>query len=209
MEYAFHIHNRLAQDGVAMSLNKLLQRTLFQKQAKTKGAGTDRNKNRAAMYATTPSPVIVCVGSDLAIGDCLGPITGSMLQYKTQGLRSFLYGTLATPVTAKEIRYIRRFLHETHENQPIVAIDAAIGNEGDIGLIKITDTPLFPGAGANKQLGELGDISVMGIVAEKSVANYNLLNGTRLNLVYKMADIISDAIATLLWEGASRACAEE
>ena len=44
----------------------------------------------------------------------------------------------------------------------------------------------------------------MGIVAEKSVANYGLLNTTRLNLVYTMAEIISDALAALLWEKCSR-----
>ena len=82
----------------------------------------------------------------------------------------------------------------------IIAVDAAVGSEGDIGLIKVSDTPLFPGAGANKKLGSIGDISVMGIVAEKSVLNYGLLNTTRLNLVYSMAEIISDGLSSLLWE---------
>ncbi len=144
-------------------------------------------------------PVIVCVGSDLAIGDSLGPIAGSMLKYKTQGLNVFLYGTLATPVTAKEIRYLRSFLKETHAGSPIIAVDAAVGERGDIGLIKLSDKPLLPGAGANKKLGAVGDISIMGIVAEKSVANYGLLNTTRLNLVYSMSEIISEGVSTFLW----------
>lgn len=144
-------------------------------------------------------PVVVCIGSDLAIGDSLGPITGSMLKYKTQGLNVFLYGTLASPVTAKEIRYIRTFLKETHKGSPIIAIDAAVGDKGDIGLIRLLDAPLLPGAGANKKLGAIGDISVLGIVAEKSLTNYGLLNTTRLNLVYSMSEIISDALSTLLW----------
>ena len=130
----------------------------------------------------------------------LGPIVGSMLKYKTQGLCSFLYGTLSAPVTAKEIKYMRSFLRETHRGRRIIAVDAAVGSEGDIGLIKVSDTPLFPGAGANKKLGSIGDISVMGIVAEKSVLNYGLLNTTRLNLVYSMAEIISDGLSSLLWE---------
>ena len=62
----------------------------------------------------------------------------------------------------------------------------------------------MPGAGANKKLGAIGDMSIMGIVAEKSVANYGLLNTTRLNLVYTMSEIISDAISSLLWEYCSR-----
>ena len=182
MEYAFHIYNKIAADGVMMATEKLLT-------AKMNGAGTSSN-----------SPVVVCIGSDLAIGDSLGPITGSMLKYKTEGLGVFLYGTLSAPITAKEIKYVREFLKETHHKSPIIAIDAAVGDKGDIGLIKIDDAPIKPGAGANKKLGSLGDISIMGIVAEKSIANYGLLNTTRLNLVYSMAEIISEGISSLLWE---------
>jgi putative sporulation protein YyaC len=235
MEYSFHIYNKLAADGTAMAIDKLLRLNAEQKYLKSKGAGlrssihtayspkacTHLNTN--TIYTTmgledslkqnadnkekspfnTQPPVIVCIGSDLAIGDSLGPITGSMLKYKTQGLNVFLYGTLAAPITAKEIGYIRTFLKETHKNSQVIAIDAAVGAEGDIGLIKINDKPLLPGAGANKKLGALGDISLMGVVAEKSLSNYGLFNTTRLNLVYSMAEIISEGLANLLWERTS------
>ena len=95
---------------------------------------------------------------------------------------------------------MRSFLKKTHPDSQILAIDAAVGEKGDIGVIKITDSPLFPGAGANKQLGSIGDISILGIVAEKSAGNYGILNSTRLNLVYTMAEIISEAVAAILWE---------
>jgi putative sporulation protein YyaC len=200
MEYSFHVYNKLAADGVAMASDKLLQADLAKKANKTRGAGM-RSTQTTPLIAP---PVILCIGSDLAIGDSLGPITGSMLKFKTQGLKTFVYGTLASPVTAKEIRYMRTFLRETHKDSQVIAIDAAVGNEGDIGLVKLNDIPLHPGAGANKRLGALGDISVMGVVAEKSISNYALLNTTRLNLVYTMAEIISDGIAALLWERCSR-----
>ena len=195
MEYSFHIYNKMSADGMTMGLESLLQENRIKKQNK---------KTRTAEREWEHSPVIVCVGSDLAIGDSLGPITGSMLKYKTQGLKTFIYGTLASPVTAKEIRYLRAFLRETHPNNQVIAIDAAVGVEGDIGLIKLGDSPLLPGAGANKKLGAIGDVSVMGIVAEKSVANFGLLNTTRLHLVYSMAEQISSAVSTLLWERDSR-----
>ncbi len=190
MEYAFHIYNQLASDGLVMSIDKLLQDSETKKRLSQKRKTVDK----------TPPPVIVCVGSDLAIGDSLGPIVGSMLKYKTQGSPAFIYGTLASPVTAKEIKYIRSFLKDTHPYSPIIAVDAAVGVEGDIGLIKALPSPLFPGAGANKRLGSIGDISILGIVAEKSVANYGLLNTTRLNLVYTMSELISDALANLIWQ---------
>ena len=189
MEYSFNLFNAKARDGLTMALDKFLK--------------SSENENSKIAKKTAP-PVVVCIGSDLAIGDALGPVCGSMLKYKTQGLNVFLYGTLAAPVTAKEIKHLRGFLKETHKDSQVIAIDAAVGNEGDIGLVKLNDIPLHPGAGANKRLGALGDISVMGVVAEKSISNYALLNTTRLNLVYTMAEIISDGIAALLWERCSR-----
>ena len=193
MQYSFHIYNKVASDGITMACEALLRANL-QKHAKAGELPTSK-----------APPVVVCVGSDLAIGDSLGPITGSMLKHKTQGLKTFVYGTLSAPVTAKEIRYMRAFLKETHPSSQVIAIDAAVGAEGDIGLMKLCDSPLLPGAGANKKLGSIGDVSVMGIVAEKSVANFGLLNTTRLHLVYSMAEKISDAVSALLWERASRA----
>ncbi|MBQ9730368.1 MAG: spore protease YyaC, partial [Clostridia bacterium] len=136
---------------------------------------------------------------DLAIGDALGPIVGSMLKYKTQGLHAYIYGTLSSPVTAKEIAYVRRFLKETHHDSTVLAIDAAVGQSGDVGLIKVLDEPLKPGAGANKKLGSIGNASLLGVVSEKSLHSYGIFNTTRLNLVYTMAEILSEAIADCLW----------
>ena len=209
MEYTFHVYNKLATDGTALALETLLKTDMQRKLTprrfqKMDGAGT-RSPQKDSDFSKhfngdfNASPVIVCIGSDLAVGDSLGPITGSMLKYKTQGLRAFIYGTLASPVTAKEIKYLRAFLKETHKGSQIIAVDAAVGAEGDVGLLRLTDSPLYPGAGANKKLGAIGDISIMGIVAEKSVANFGLLNTTRLNLVYTMSEIVSEAIATVLY----------
>lgn len=207
MEYAFHVQNKLAQNAMSMAIDKLLQDELAQLLSPRER--NERNRPAAARRKAfqkhfdgnfTKPPVVVCIGSDLAIGDSLGPIVGSMLKYKTQGVHAYIYGTLALPVTAKEIKYFQAFLKETHPAEQIIAVDAAVGAEGDIGLTRITDSPLFPGAGANKKLGSIGDISVMGIVAERSLSNFALLNSTRLQLVYAMAEQISEALASLLWQ---------
>lgn len=185
MEYTFNVFNKHAANGITMALDALFNAHL---------PPTDKIQRIPA------PPVVVCIGSDLAIGDSLGPIVGSMLRYKTQGLGAFVYGTLKTPVTAKEIKLLRAFLRSTHKGRTVIAIDAAVGESGDVGLIKVNPNPLYPGAGANKKLGSIGDLSVLGIVAEKSIGNYGLFNTTRLNLVYSMAEIISDAVSALLWE---------
>lgn len=170
MQYSFNLFNRMAEDGIALSLSRIVG----------------------------DSPVVfLCIGSDLTIGDSLGPVTGTMLSERLGG-ECFVYGTLSKPVTAKEVRYIREFLKKTHPTSTVIVVDAAVGEEGDIGLIKVRDGALKPGSGAGKDLDAVGDVSIMGIIAEKSLFNYSLLNLTRLNIIYKMSSVIANALATFV-----------
>lgn len=172
-EYSFNLYNSLATDGTILALKKML--------------------------SDKPSlPAIVCIGSDLSVGDSLGPVTGTMLREKLRGLNCYVYGTLSKPITAHEVKYLNTFLKQTHPESPVIAVDAAVGSAGDIGLIKISSRGLRPGSGTNKKLSKVGDISILGIVAEKSVFNFSILSATRLNMVYRMATIISEGLAACL-----------
>lgn len=87
-------------------------------------------------------------------------------------------------------------MRKTHPSSKIIAVDAAVGESGDVGLMKVVSGPLRPGSGANKRLGKVGDVSVLGIAAPKSAFSYSLLNLTRLNMIYSMSEAISGAIAS-------------
>ena len=174
MDYSFNLYNKLAPDGICLALKK----------STPEGA----------------SPVILCIGSDLSVGDSLGPVTGTKLKQQLAGLNCYVYGTLAKPITAHEVKYMNDFLRLTHPASPIIAIDAAVGNAGDIGLIRVAGRGLRPGSGANKRLAKVGDVSVMGIIAEQSVFNYSLFSATRLNVVYKMSEILADGVTSFVLE---------
>ena len=172
MEYAFHFYNTLAETGLYMALEKLLG-------------------------PLEAPPVVLCIGSDLAVGDSLGPVTGTMLRERRGDFNGFVYGTLKAPITAKEVRYMENFLRKTHPASKIVAVDAAVGEASDVGLLKVAGGPLRPGSGANKRLGRVGDVSILGIVAPKSAFSYSLLNLTRLNMIYTMAGIAAGALSSI------------
>lgn len=174
MDYSFNLYNSLAADGICLTLKKLLPKGCV--------------------------PVILCIGSDLSVGDSLGPVTGTKLKERLSNLNCYVYGTLAKPITAHEVKYMNDFLKATHPGSTVIAIDAAVGVAGDIGLIKVCKKWLAPGSGTNKRLSKVGDVSIMGIVAEKSIFNYSLFSATRLNIVYKMADIICDGICSYIFE---------
>ena len=69
------------------------------------------------------------------------------------------------------------------------------GGAGEIGLIKLAEGGLHPGSGTNKKLRSIGDVAILGIVAERSLFNYALLSLTRLKLVWQIADRIAEGIA--------------
>ena len=84
MEYCFNLFNKLAADGTAMAVEKFLRSA----PEAARGGGTKRPAEKSP-EEELELPVVLCIGSDLAIGDSLGPIVGSMLKYKTQGLNCF------------------------------------------------------------------------------------------------------------------------
>lgn len=138
------------------------------------------------------TPIIVCIGTDAVSGDSLGPLTGSLLQNKLSG-KTFVFGDMISPITAKEIPFVADFLNTTFQNTPILAIDAALGLKEEIGNIKVCDTPVKPGLGVNKNLSPLGTASLIAIVESKDEGK-NLLSSVRLSLIYQLADMISQAV---------------
>ncbi len=142
------------------------------------------------------TPVFVCVGTDASIGDSVGPFCGTFLENTTNDI--FIYGTLQKPITAKDIRSVKNFISKVHPFSKVVVIDAAIGKKADVGKIKIYDAPIKPGLGLNKNLPELGDVSIIAIVAERAEKNLSLSNFTRLSPIYKMARVIEGGITAYL-----------
>lgn len=153
-------------------------------------------KALSSLIKPEKTPMFICVGSDLVLGDSLGPLVGTFL--KNKGVSAYVYGTLNAPITAKEVEYAKTYLKLMHPNSVSIAIDAAIGDPEDVGQIKVVNTGLKPGLGVEKKLGVIGDLSIIGVVASKSLKNYNLYNLTRLNLVYKIAERIANGIENFI-----------
>ena len=139
------------------------------------------------------TPIIICIGSDLVIGDSLGPYVGTILNEKLQG-KAFVYGTLQNPITANEISVINSKIKKLHPNSQIIVIDAAVGYKSEVGYVKITDKGIKPGLGANKNLPRIGDVSIIGIVSDFESNNVSF--ETRFSLVYKIAlDIVGGFVS--------------
>lgn len=144
------------------------------------------------------SLVILCIGTDRATGDSLGPLVG----YKLRSLDFpgvHVYGTLDEPVHAKNLESTLAHIKEHQPHSLVLAIDACLGSMDHVGHITIGDGPIKPGAGVQKNLPSAGDFHITGIVNFSSMMNMAILQNTRLSLVMKMADMIALNIRYCLW----------
>lgn len=144
--------------------------------------------------------VFICIGTDRSTGDSLGPLVGTLLEEKD--LQSFyVYGTLDEPIHAVNLAEKLKEIQTKHVNPYIIGIDACLGRIKNVGVIQVGNGPVKPGAGVNKDLPEVGDIHITGIVNVSGFMEFFVLQNTRLNLVMKMAKTIAGGIykASLLY----------
>ncbi len=137
--------------------------------------------------------VILCIGSDRSTGDSLGPLIGYKLEkYHIPGVT--VRGTLNNPIHAANLSENLENIYSTYKNPFILAIDASLGTKEHIGYVTLANGPLRPGLGVKKELPNVGDIHITGIVNFSGMMESLLLQTTRLSMVMQLADTISKAV---------------
>lgn len=136
--------------------------------------------------------IYLCIGTDRATGDCLGPLVGSRL--KSLSSLSRVYGTLDTPVHAANLKEVLEDIFRSYNNPFIIAVDACLGNAERIGYINIRQGSLKPGTALNKTLPAVGNLHISAVVNVGGFLEYMVLQNTRLFIVNKMADIIAKGL---------------
>ena len=144
-------------------------------------------------FSTRPI-VFVCIGTDRSTGDSLGPLIGTLLEEK-EIAPYHVYGTLDDPIHAVNMDAKLAEIKEKHFNPFIIGIDACLGRLKSVGSIQVGDGPVKPGAGVNKELPEVGNMHITGIVNVSGFMEFFVLQNTRLNLVLKMAKTIANGIS--------------
>lgn len=143
--------------------------------------------------APQEAPVFICIGSDRHILDCFGPLIGTMLNTSLPQLT--VYGTLDQPLHARNLIKEMQWIRLKHPGQFQLAIDASVGDEDEIGQIQLRQGGLLPGRALYKNLPEVGDFSLTGIVDTRShVRAGGNENKRGLAHVYHMARLVQEVI---------------
>ena len=136
--------------------------------------------------------VIICIGTDRCIGDCLGPLVGTYLNELRFPLPVF--GTIEDPIHALNIDKKLEQVKELYPNAPIIGIDACLGENDAVGEIQIRDMPIHPGKGVGKLLQSVGETSIIGIIDSNEYEEIFTNRSIRLKLVMEMASVIKDSL---------------
>ncbi|MGI6422154.1 MAG: spore protease YyaC [Syntrophomonadaceae bacterium] len=136
--------------------------------------------------------VYLCIGTDRATGDCLGPLVGNKLS--TLLPSAHVYGTLEQPLHALNLESTLQSIDRNYAYPLLIAIDAGLGQADRVGFLTIRKGSLSPGLALNKKLPPVGDIHIIGTVNVSGFCEHLILQNTRLFIVYKMAEILARAL---------------
>lgn len=143
--------------------------------------------------AKADSVVVVCIGTDRSIGDAVGPLVGMFLtESGVEGLT--VYGTVDNPVHAVNLAETVDQIRTNHRNPLVIAVDASLGRAESVGNIAVRKAPVKPGAGVQKDLPEVGDVSIMGCVNVGGFMEFLVLQNTRLSVSMNIAKVIAAGI---------------
>ncbi|MDO4540357.1 MAG: spore protease YyaC [Syntrophomonadaceae bacterium] len=136
--------------------------------------------------------VYICIGTDRATGDCLGPLVGTQLA--AAGVSPYVYGTLERPVHAGNLYEVLDDINRKCPQAIVLAVDASLGSTDRIGWISLRSGSLKPGTALQKELPEVGDFHISGVVNIGGFLDQMVLQNTRLYVVHRMADVIARAV---------------
>lgn len=148
--------------------------------------------------------VFLCIGTDRMTGDCFGPLVGTKLQKSLEQYNIFninIYGSLDKNISYTNIQEIVKKIKKLHPNAYIIVIDAALSQKENIGKIFVKEEKISLGKGLNKNRIEVGDTSIRAVVGKNyKIPNYNftVLQNISLNVVLRLADIVSDGIIEVI-----------
>lgn len=173
----------------------MLSTVLFRESVSTPGVVEGFARALAeGLSAAGRRPILwLCIGTDTAVGDCLGPLVGTLLREKMPELK--VIGTLAEPLHAGNLVAQLADIKSSWQFPFLAAVDASLGRPEQVGCITLRQGALWPGAGLRRRLPPVGQLAITGVVGSRSLRGEDhILHRTRLSLVWEMASVIVEGI---------------
>lgn len=138
--------------------------------------------------------VIMCIGTDRSTGDSLAPLVGTFISRR---IDVPVIGTLEDPVHAKNLELTIKKINLEYNNPFIITIGGCLGNESDIGEIRLNINKKAVTSSVTideNDLFKVGYVSILGIVNYSGSYSFLVLQNTRLYIVFELAKVIANSI---------------
>ena len=150
--------------------------------------------------------VVVCIGSDRVSGDMLGPLVGSSLREEYK-LPCPVYGAVGESVNGLNLEEYLAMLERRHKQSRIIAVDAALGKEEDVGKIRLKKGGIKAGGALDRAGNKVGDLGVVGVVASEQKPKD--VYATLLGVPFSLVETLAKRIARLIHDALSLSTGEE
>lgn len=143
--------------------------------------------------------IFFCIGTDRVIGDCVGPITGSLLKNKFGNKN--IYGDLEENLTYENIEEKLNEVNLKYTNPYIIAIDAALSSNEDIGKFYVDNNGINYRKSLNSKDLKIGDVGIKVVVGKDyndSELNFKVLQNISLSEIVKISKKTFDGIDILM-----------
>ncbi len=105
-------------------------------------------------------PIILCLGTDKMLADCLGAVVGTNL--RNSDYPNYVYGGMLAPITHQNAQFCHDFIHTMHPFSPLIIIDSmATITQSRLAHISVRDDYI----GAVNSLNLHADLFIYGISA--------------------------------------------
>ena len=135
--------------------------------------------------------VILCIGTSKILGDAFGPMVGSILK-ENYNLPVYVYGDLVHNITAQNLESYINMVKKYHKDCHMLVIDSALGDENEVGVIKIYNHGCAPRSAIENRFMVVGDSSILGVVEYKELFK-TLINAKRC-FITSLAMVTAKAI---------------
>jgi len=143
--------------------------------------------------------VIVCVGTDKVSGDSLGPMVGNYLRHR-YAVPCPVYGVEGRTVNGVNLERYKAFLDAHYAGVPVIAVDAALGEEDEVGKIRYRVGGVQAGGALGRRNATVGHLAVLGVVGVKGEDALGTLLEVPFDLVERLADRIARRLFDVLTE---------
>jgi len=149
--------------------------------------------------------IILCVGTNKIIGDCIGPMVGQKLQTKLKEKKNhqkiIIYGNMEETLNFKNARQVIENIYKIYEKPLMITIDSALGTEKLIKRIVVNQGWIKIGNSLERSICYYSHINVKGIVGENKSnfkENIETLKNVRPGLVIGLANDVVEGLENII-----------